>query len=57
MPNKIAESSRDNNATGTRQEIIRKEIRNRLEKEFPALFSSIKNESVQKSVSKLKSNN
>ncbi len=39
---KIAESSRDRNCTGTRQEIIRKKVRNKFEKKIPGLYSAIK---------------
>lgn len=39
----IAESSRDKQATGTRETIIRKKVRNRLEKEYPIIYKTIKN--------------
>ena len=39
---KIAESSRDKDCTGTRQEIIRKKVRNKFEKTLPPLYSSFK---------------
>lgn len=39
---KIAESNRDNNATGNRQDLIRKEIRDKIEKTYPSLYSCIK---------------
>ncbi|TGE14993.1 hypothetical protein [Hymenobacter elongatus] len=39
---KILESSRDNNGTGTRQDIIRKSIRNRLERISPILYEALK---------------
>jgi len=39
----IAESSRDKEATGTRETIIRKKVRNRLQKKYPTIYSAIKN--------------
>ena len=39
----IAESSRDKKATGTREKIIRKKIRDQLKTEYPSLYRSIKN--------------
>jgi hypothetical protein len=39
----IAESNRDKDATGTREKIIRKKIRDRLEKIYPQIYSAIKN--------------
>lgn len=40
---KIAESSRDNNATGKRDYLIRKKIRDRLQYNYPSIYSAIKN--------------
>ncbi len=39
---KIQESSRDNNSTGSRQDIIRKLVRERLKNKYPAIYNSIK---------------
>lgn len=39
---KIAESNRDKNSTGTRQEILRLKVRNKFEKTLPILYSYIK---------------
>jgi len=39
----IAESNRDNKATGTRDKIIREKVRDPLEKEFQKIFAVIKN--------------
>lgn len=40
---KVAESSRDKECTGTRQDIIRKQIRDKLKKISPILYNLIKN--------------
>ena len=40
---KITESNRDQEATGTRQEIIRKKVRDRLKEEYPNIYQLIKN--------------
>jgi hypothetical protein len=39
---KIAESSRDKDATGSRQDILRKLIRDRFKNEFPAIYDAFK---------------
>lgn len=39
---KIAESNRDKNSTGSREELIRKKIRDRLQSNYPAIYSAIK---------------
>ena len=39
----IAESNRDKEATGTRETLIRKKIRDRLESQFPEIYKTIKN--------------
>jgi len=38
----IWESNRDNDATGKRHEIIRKRIRNKIEKKYPEIYAAIK---------------
>jgi hypothetical protein len=40
---KISESNRDNNATGKREELIRNKIRDRLQSNYPAIYSAMKN--------------
>lgn len=39
---KVMESSRDTNSTGTRQDIIRKLVRDRLKDEFPGIYNAVK---------------
>jgi len=39
----ISESNRDQKATGTRDKIMREKVRNALEKDFPKIYTTIKN--------------
>ncbi|MBO9699939.1 MAG: hypothetical protein J7604_06995, partial [Sporocytophaga sp.] len=40
---KLSESNRDSSATGTRQDIIRLQIRDRIEKDLPSIYLAFKN--------------
>lgn len=40
---RLSESSRDANSTGTRQDIIRKQIRNKFKTKFPAIYTAFEN--------------